>query len=292
LYSTQAFASTLTYYEYANNIANGIRPDRIGNKQLTWERTTELDFGIDFGLFTSRLTGSIDYYNKVSKDLIVSRLLPLESGYANVTQNIAEVTNRGIELTLTSVNISTNDLTWTTSFNFTKNNNEVTGLYEDTDRIFIDRGDGYADDDVIQVGQPLQSYWNFVVDGVWQAGETDAATYGQTEGQARVVDVDNNDVINDLDKRFLGSSLPDWTAGFNTTLNYKGFDLSASVIIRGGVMAYSRFHAEFTNSHDRGRQKLDIDWYMPTNPVGPSSASDFYPQVFNAGTYWRNNNVG
>lgn len=291
-YSTQALASTLTYYDFDGSVANGIRPDRIGNRLLTWEKTTELDFGVDFGLFASRLTGSIDYYNKVSKDLIINRLLPFESGYENVTQNIAEVTNKGIEVSLTSVNVSTDRLTWSTTFNFAKNNNEVTALYENTEKITAPKGDGYNADDIIQVGQPLGSYWNYVLNGVWQAGDDGAQTYGQTEGQARVVDFDDNGVINDLDKRFLGSLLPDWTGGFTTTLEFKGFDLSASVITRQGVFAYSPFHAEFTNPQDRGRQKLDIDWYMPDNPVGPSRASNFYPQVFNAGNYWRNNNVG
>lgn len=291
-YSTQAFASTLTYYDFGGTVANGIRPDRVANSLLTWEKTTELDFGVDFGLFSSRLTGSIDYYNKVSKDLILDRLLPFESGYEDVTQNIAEVTNKGIEVSLTSVNISNNDLTWTTTFNFAKNNNEVTALYEDTKRITSPKDDGYDADDVIQVGQPLGSYWNYQVDGVWQAGDDQASVYGQTEGQGRVVDVDNNGVINDNDKRFLGSLLPDWTGGFTTTLEYKGFDLSASLITRQGVFVYSRFHAEFTNPRDRGRQKLNVNWYMPENPVGPARASNFQPQVYNPGIYWQNNNVG
>ncbi len=291
-YRTQALASTLTYYEFGGSVANGIRQDRIANKLLTWERTTEVNFGIDFELFSSRLIGSLDYYNKVSSDLILDRVLPFESGYGIVTQNIAEVTNKGIELALTSVNVSTGRLTWTTTFNFAANNNEVTALYEDTDRITSPKDDGYDDDDVIQVGQPLGSYWNYQFDGVWQAGDDEALVYGQTEGQGRVVDVDDNGIIDDEDKQFLGSLLPDWTGGFTTTLEYMGFDFSASLITRQGVFAYSPFHAEFTNLHDRGRQKLNIDWYMPANDVGPARASTEYPQVYNAGVYWRNDRVG
>ena len=153
-------------------------------------------------------------------------------------------------------------------------------------------GDGYNADDVIMKGHPLGSYYNWVADGVWQAGETQAATYSQLEGQGRVVDFDENGVINQNDKRVVGSVLPSWTGGFNSTLTYKGFDFSFSVVTRQGMTAYSPFHAEFTNHEDRGRSKLDINWYMQSNPVTASRTSEVYPQPKNAGIYWRTYSVG
>ncbi|MDV3310710.1 MAG: TonB-dependent receptor [Cyclobacteriaceae bacterium] len=292
-YATLATASTGVFYDFGGTSANGIRTDGIANANLTWERTSELDFGLDFALFQSRVVGTFDVYNKESKDLIIERQLPFETGYGTVFQNIGEVTNKGFEVSLTTLNISTDALTWTTSFNFSKNNNEVTALYEDTNEIYKDARDGYSADDLIRVGYPLNSYYNWVTNGVWQADEADLATaYGQSEGQGRVVDFDDNGVINEDDKRMLGSKLPDWTGGFTTTLTFRNFDLSASLITRQGVFVYSPFHAEYTNHEDRGRSKLNIDWYMQENPVTSTRHVNFYPQPKNAGIYWRNSNVG
>jgi TonB-linked SusC/RagA family outer membrane protein len=292
-YATLATASRGVYYDFAGVSANGIRTDGIANTNLTWERTGELDFGIDFSILSSRIQGTFDLYNKESKDLIIERQLPFETGYGTVFQNIGEVTNKGIEVTLTTVNVTTDNLTWTTSFNFSKNNNEVTALYEDTNEIYKDAEDGYAADDLIRVGYPLSSYYNWVQDGVWNSNEVDLATsYGQSEGQGRVVDFDGNGVIEESDKRMLGSTLPDWTGGFYTTLTFRNFDLSASLTTRQGVFIYSPFHAEYTNHEDRGRRKLNINWYMQENPVTQTRVDEFYPQPKNAGIYWRNARVG
>lgn len=292
-YETLARASTITYYNYGGASGNGIRPTGIANTALSWERTGELNAGLDFSLFKYRLSGSVDVYNKVSKDLILFRQLPFETGYDVIPQNIGEVVNKGVEVGLTSVNVSTPDLTWSTSINFAVNNNEVTGLYEDTDEIFLERGDGYDDDDIVRVGSSLHSYYNWATDGVWQAGEADqAASYGQSEGQGRVKDLDGNGVINESDKTIVGTSMPDWTGGFSTTLTFKAFDLSAALITRQGMFVYSPFHAEFTNHEDRGRNKLNIDWYMQENPVTQNRVSNAYPQPKNAGIYWKDSRVG
>jgi len=295
-YMTMATASTPTFYDFGGTGASGIRPDVIANKNLTWEKTSEINVGLDYSFFKGRVSGSVDVYDKVSKDLIVSRQLPMESGWQTVYQNIGEVENKGIELALNTVNISTANLEWTTSFNFAKNNNEVTGVYDGTDIIYVvvnnGVGDGYNADDVIMKGHPVGSYYNWVADGVWQAGDTEAKTYGQLEGQGRVVDFDGNGVIDQSDKRVVGSVQPKWTGGFNSTLVYKGFDFSFSVIAREGMTSYSPFHAEFTNHEDRGRQKLDINWYMQSNAVTPSRVSNEYPQPKNAGIYWRTYSVG
>lgn len=293
-YKTLALANRLTYYDFGGNTANGIVQGQLANKLLSWEKTREVDIGLDFSLFTGRVVGSVDFYNKRSKDLILDRQLPLEEGFAEVTQNIAEVSNKGVEIALTTVNVSTDQVTWSTSFNFARNKNEVLSVYENSDFIIEDRGDGYDEDDYIQVGQPLGSYYNYQADGVWHADEADEASgYGQTEGQGRVKDFDGNGSITPEDRRFLGSRLPKWTAGLSTVVTYKAFDLSASLVTRQGVFVYSPFHAEFTNPQDRGRGKLDVDWYMQENIVGPTrNTSNFQPQPRNPGVYWTDYKVG
>lgn len=291
-YATIPTASTITYYDFDGATGVGTAPDGIANRNLTWEKTSELNFGIDFGLFTSRITGSIDIYNKKSKDLLVEKKIPFENGFSTVWDNAAEVVNKGIELSLTTVNVSTDAVTWSTTFNFSKNKNEVTAIYGNTEKIPVSRSDGYAADDWVIKGESLGSYYNWVTDGIWQKGE-DAVAYKQLEGQGKVVDFDGDKVLEDEDdKRVVGTTLPKWTAGFNTTVTFKNFDLSMALITRQGITAFSPFHQEFTNHEDRGRAKLDIDWYMQENPVTQTRVSDFYPQPKNAGNYWRQYNVG
>lgn len=130
-----------------------------------------------------------------------------------------------------------------------------------------------------------------------QAGEAEGpnAYDGAEEGHAKVVDVNNDGVIDpDDDRMILGSSDPSWTGGLISRLNVGGFDFNFTLYAKQGVFAYSNFHQNFEDVRDRGRQKLDIaDWYIPENGVDVASqTSNSYPQPRNAGTYWRNSRVG
>src|SRR5690606_17940351 len=105
--------------------------------------------------------------------------------------------------------------------------------------IFQELGDGYDDDDIVRVGAPLNSYYNWVADGVWQAAQADqAAAYGQSEGEGRVKDLNADGSITEEDKTIIGSKMPDWTGGLSTTLRYKAFDLSASLVARQGIFVH------------------------------------------------------
>jgi TonB-dependent starch-binding outer membrane protein SusC len=278
-YTTNVAASLQTYYDFGGTNAGGFAPGGLGNKNLQWERTSELNFGVDYSLFQARVSGSVDVYNRLSEDLLLLRDLPLEMGFKSVWDNVGSVRNSGIEVVLNTVNIQKNDFTWSTSFNFTKNKNEIVELFG-------------ANEDLIGqkwfIGQPVNVNYTYVFDGIWQESDRDqAVSYGQLPGQARVKDIDKNGVINALDRRIIGTSMPKWTGGFSTTVTFKGFDLNASLFTRQGVQVYSPFHEEFLNFDDRGRQKLDVNWYMAENDVTPTRASNEYPQPKNFGPYWR-----
>ncbi len=287
-YQTQMFADAIAYYDYFGDSANGFTLSQVANTSLTWERTRELDLGIDFGLFNNRLSGTIDVYDKLSKSLLMEQRLPFEAGWSSLTANVGSVTNKGIELALTSVNIDTQDLTWKTSLTFSKNKNKIKEIY------------GGSDDDVGNlwfIGEPVDVIYNYVFDGIWQADEVDeAAEYGQGEGQARVKDFGEKGIDPNEDRIIHGSPMPDWIGSFSSQLQYKNFDFSFSLFTNQGVLVNSGFHSNFINVRDRGRQKLDIDsWYVPQNPAtspdGPKVSNE-YPQPRNEGTYWRNEEVG
>ena len=277
-----------TYYNYFDNTANGWVSTSIANKNLGWEKTDEVNIGVDYGFANHRITGSIDWYNRLSDGLLIEQKLPLETGFDNIKANAGSVRNTGIELLLRTENIKTNLVSWETILTFGSNKNTIESIYGQTEN-----------DDVgnnLFIGQSVDVHYNYKFDGIWQAEEADLAeSYNQTEGQAKVLDVNNDGVIDpDDDRVFLGSSDPSWTGGLISRLTVGGFDFNFTLAATQGVYAYSNWHANFTNTRDRGRQKADLgDWYIPENNVGiPAQRSDNYPQPRNMGTYWRNSGVG
>jgi hypothetical protein len=172
-------------------------------------------------------------------------------------------------------------------FTFTKNTNKIESLYGQTET--DDIGNDWF------IGESINSNYNYVFDGIWQANERDeAAAYGQLEGQAKVVDQNGDGKITPEDDRIiLGNADPDWTGSIFSTLKFYNFDFNFSILGAQGVQVFSPFHENFTNTRDRGRQKLDIGWYVPENGAGiPAQFSNEYPQARNMGTYWRNDGVG
>ncbi|MGJ5643081.1 SusC/RagA family TonB-linked outer membrane protein [Formosa sp. S-31] len=284
-YSTVNILDQQRYYELGGSTANGWLPGDLSNSSLVWEKTREFNFGIDYGFFNQRIFGSVDIYDRLSEDLLFGQKLPIESGWDSTNSNIGSISNKGVEVGLTTVNIKTDKVRWKTTFTFAKNNNKVEEIY----------GDG-ADDigNNLFVGEALGSIYDYKFNGIWQANERDeAASYGQKEGQVKVLDISGADgvpdgkITGDYDRMILGSTVPDWTGGFNTTLNVGQFDMSASVVTSQGSLIYSEFHANFTNTTDRGRQKLaGLDYYVPENTAGvASNFSNKYPQGRNAGQF-------
>ncbi len=282
-YSTQMLASTKMYYDFGGTTANGFAPSGIANNALTWEKTREWNVGVDFGILQNRISGSLDYYNKLSQELLMDRKLPIETGWGTVTANVGSVRNKGIEAMLKAYIVDNSKLTWEATLTFAKNNNEIVELY------------GGKDDDLGNewfIDQPINVNYNYVFDGIWKADQADeAASYGQSEGQAKVKDF-GNDGIDDSDRRILGTPDPDYTMNLSTTVRYKGFDFNTSLYSVQGVQVYSYFHQEFLNFKDRGRAKLNVNYYMPENNVSGFNDSDKYPMPINAGNYWLSNGVG
>lgn len=295
-YDTQALAKQKYWYDFGGVGANGYGPNGLVYKNLSWEKSKEFNFGLDYGFFGGRINGTIDYYNKLSSDLIYKRTMPLETGAygGKMWDNVGKVRNSGIELALTTMNVVTKNLQWSTNFVFSANKNEIVELY------------GAKVDDVgnkLFIGESLDALYNYKIIGVWTADEAaEAAKYGQYEGQAKVLDRDKNYVIDEKDKMILGSALPDWTGSFTSNLNWKDFDFSFSIYTKQGVNVLSPFMVEFTDYKDRGRSKLKMDYYIPAGTpilnadgtVGVSAGrnSQAYPYPNNSGinngggAYW------
>jgi hypothetical protein len=217
-------------------------------------------------------------YDKLSEGVIMDRDVAMENGWVSIRDNVGSVSNRGIELSLRTVNVSTDRFEWSTTFNFARNKNAIEELLDQQ----IDLpGNAWF------IGEPINVNYTYVYDGVWQESERDRALlYKQLPGQAKVKDLDNNGVLNNADRAIIGQRDPKWTGGFSTQLTFLGFDLSASLFARQGHQVYSPFHAEFTNLSDRGRNKLDVNYYMPANNITPTRISNEYPNPGRPGDYW------
>ena len=286
-YSTLNTLDQQTFYDFNGATANGWLPASIANSQLGWEKTREVNFGVDFGFLKNRITGSVDLYDRLSDDLLLQQQLPLETGWESISANVGSVSNKGVEIALTTRNVQTSNITWTTSFTFTKNTNSIESIY----------GQDEMDDigNNLFIGESIDAIYNYKFTGIWQADEAaEAEAYGMEEGQEKLLDVNGDGRYTpEGDRIILGSSNPDWSGSFFSSLKVGNFDLSTSVITNQGVFVYSPFHSNFADTRDRGRQKLDINWYVPENNAGlPARASNTHPQPRNEGSFWRNDEVG
>ena len=242
----------------------------LANQDLSWERTSEVNFGLDFGFLNNRLTGSVDIYNRDIKDIIFYRPLPNVTGFGGTFDNIGESRNRGIEVGLNAKIFDGEDFTWSTNLNFASNRNEIVNLYGNSDEIIFGAQGGTF---IHRVGEPTGSLYGFKFDGIWQLDEAaEAATYGQKPGQVRVVDVNGDGQITEQgDRVILGNPLPKWTGGFTSTMNYKNFDFSFFVYTSQGVTISSNFHNARAFSYDGEPARLwngyDTNYWTPTNPT-------------------------
>ncbi|AUC21068.1 hypothetical protein BTO15_02580 [Polaribacter sejongensis] len=270
-YDSLAFLSNNDYL-FGESAANGVSVSGLPNSNLTWERTKEFNIGLDFGIIQNRVALSLELYNKKTVGSIFGRTLSPISGFSAAIGNFGSVRNSGIEITLNTRNIQTDNFSWRTSFNFAKNKNEILELDGDLDLL------PYEDHGVLQVGQPADAIWSYQRDGIWQLDEiAEADVYGQDPGQRKYVDQNNDGVLNDEDKVVLGQLSPDWTAGLTNTFTYKNLDLSIQAYTRQGSYGHSEFNSLSVpwNGDDATFNKVDLDYWTPNNPDSENPALEY-----------------
>lgn len=254
-YQTQALLGR-TSYAWDNTAAFGYRPNTIGNPDLRWESSSTFNSGFDFSILKNRIFGSIEYYITNTSDLLAPQPLPNSTGFGGFITNIGETQNRGIELSLSSLNIERGDFTWSTDMIFTRNREEI---------ISLPNGDDIAAGRFI--GQPLTVFFDLRKVGIWQTAEKDlAATFGDKVGEIKIEDANGDGKINSLDRQILGSAVPDFSIGMTNRFAYKGLDLSFFVFGRVGSSIRSEFHDNFNTLFGR-YNNLAVDYWTPNNPT-------------------------
>lgn len=227
--STLATNSTI----FGGTRTAGVVPGVLGNPDLKWEQTNQLNFGIDLDLFKGRFNIVADIYNKVTDNLLLGAPVPLSSGYDNVFKNIGSVRNRGIELGITSNNL-TGAVNWSTTLNIAYNKNKILALGTNNEDIFP--GPSVLDQiGILRVGEPVGSLWGYEQNGTWGSSETaKAAVYGKRPGDIKIVDLNNDGAINSKDQKILAHSYPNYTGEFINRVKYKNFDFSLDIAFSQG----------------------------------------------------------
>lgn len=205
-----------------------IHPSRNPNPDLKWEATRQLDVGIDFGLLEARIMGSVDYFYRKTTDLLLNVPQPPSSGFTSRLENIGSMQNSGIEFMIDSRNLN-GALKWNTIFNFSAIKNKVLEIGA-ADEIITGGLAFISNASIIRPGDPLSSYYGYIVDGVWQSEDDFSITDDNVApGDLKFRDINNDKTINDEDRTIIGSPFPDFTWGLTNTFNYKNFELSAFI---------------------------------------------------------------
>ncbi|GHT28733.1 SusC/RagA family TonB-linked outer membrane protein [Bacteroidia bacterium] len=265
-----------TYY-FSNTPVTAFVPGNLSNPNLKWETTHSYNFGVNLGLFNDRLNAVFDAYYKVTNDLLLDVPIELVSGFRSVTRNEGRVSNKGVELELDGKIIEKKNLNWRASVNFAKNINRIESL--GNAEYFIPSFEGvstltYLSPLIVQKGQPLGSFLGYEFDGIIQKGDDltniPKPTFGQVKpGEAKYVNQnpDEDNVINEADRKILGNSQPKFTGGFNTSLAYKRFDLFLSLQGSYGNKLFNVFacRLEKTNTYYNSLATVADRW-TETNP--------------------------
>jgi TonB-linked SusC/RagA family outer membrane protein len=200
-------------------LLNGVRMPssnvtRLPNPDLSWEKTKQFDIGFELAMFNERVSLEFDYYRKLTTDLLLDRPVPNSTGFSGVRDNIGEVSNRGIEVLLNTLNVSRSNFTWQSTLNFNYNKNRIEKLGENDEDIFYGPFWVTGSQTVFRVGEPISSFWGYERYGVWGTGETPPA--GVLPGQAKRSE----------EPTIIGKGIPSWTGSFINTLRYNDFDLT------------------------------------------------------------------
>ncbi len=216
----------------------------LGNRSLKWETTVQTDLGLDLGLFNDRVSLVADLYKKVTSNLLLDAAVPGSIGFVSAFKNIGKIANSGFELTLQTVNISSQHFAWSTNFNVAFNRNRILALSEGEPFRLTTASWNTLTSNVplyiASVGKPIALFYGYVWDGNYQYSdfnETAPGVYSLKEGvphysiaiqpgYIKYRDINEDGEINAEDATVIGNPNPDFTGGISNNFNYKHFDLN------------------------------------------------------------------
>lgn len=300
-------------YTFGSTRVRGYKPGGIPNPDLGWEKTDQTDFGVEYSILNDRISGSIDGYKMNTHDLLLTRLLPVTSGFTSTLQNIGSTKNTGLEIAFSTINLRNwRGLTWSSDVNWSHNKNEITAL-----------ASGASSDvnNVWFVGHPIniggdanrRVFYDYQYVGVWQFADSVTMKAFNANGSTfkfgdpRVADVNGRDAngnltgkpdgkINADDRTFVGDSYPAWTGSLSNRVTYRGWDFSALVTAKWN---YTFVDGTPRSYFGRFNNVADLDYWTPTNPTNKNPAPTtgavdrLYAstRLYRDGSHWRVRNI-
>ncbi len=219
----RALAGMANYDVIFDGVRNiGVGVGRMSNSNLQWEKTQQVDLGIELGLFSNRINLEVDLYRRKVNDMLLDAPLPLSSGYSSIFTNVGSMENKGLEFAINTVNLKLPDFSWNTTFNFSFNKNNVLALSGGSDI--------FSGATVIRVGEPVGSFFGRVHLGTWSTSEVEEAKkYNMLPGDVKYLDLNNDGAINDNDRTIIGKGIPDGFGTFLNTIQYKSWSLTVDL---------------------------------------------------------------
>lgn len=258
-------------YNLAGNELNGLIQSTIPNPELTWEKSQQTNVGLELGLYNNRVFLLADYYTTKTSDLLLNVSISSVSGFQTTLQNLGEVENKGFEIALRTKNF-VGDFSWDTDINFSTNKNEVLSLNESNEPIFSQGSAGIRH--VTRVGDPIGSYYGYVVDGIYQTeadianAPVDTQAPDPSPGDFRFKDIDGDGEITPDDRTVTGSYFPDFTWGINNRLSYKNIDFS--FLIQGvegnEILNLTSRHLKNGEANFNSYAVFNDRWRSPSEP--------------------------
>jgi hypothetical protein len=278
-YSALAQMGSVKYYT-GTTTQTGVFNTTLANPKLRWERTESYNIGLDVGLLNNRIDLTVDMYDATTKDLLLNRQLPRITGFASIMSNLGLLGNRGIELTLNTVNINRPDFSWNSSLVFSLNRNKIKELWGDVGDFKLLNKEQFGELPDFRnrwfPGQALDVIWDYNRLGIWQLDENEeAAKYNLEPGDYKVEDVNGDYALTNFeDKKFIGYTKPRQRWGLTNDFTFfKNF--SASIFIRADLGHKSTLPVTNDKStHDR-RNDWNWGYWSKENPNSEFAKIDY-----------------
>ena len=222
---------------FAGDRASFNIPERMANPDLKWEKTEQVDAGIELGLLNNRIAIELDVYRKLTTDMLLDAPVPSTSGFTSVFQNVGSMENKGVEFTLNTTNIDNEVFGWDSNFNISINKNKVVALTGGSD-IFLGST-------LIREGEPVGTFFGYIDEGTWNTDEAaEAAIYDRLPGDIKYKDLNDDGAINSDDRAIIGKGIPDGFGTFSNTFRYGNLELLVDLQFQyGNSLMYRDEHS-------------------------------------------------